>query len=29
VRLDTPGTIQFICKHHGLRGMMGRVIVTA
>jgi plastocyanin/uncharacterized cupredoxin-like copper-binding protein len=28
VRLDTPGTIQFICKHHGLRGMTGRVIVS-
>lgn len=27
VRLDLPGTYQFICKHHGLRGMLGRVIV--
>jgi plastocyanin len=28
VRLETPSTIQFICKHHGLRGMIGRVVVT-
>jgi len=28
VRLDTPGDYQFICKHHGLRGMLGRVTVT-
>jgi len=28
VRLDTPGLYQYICKHHGLQGMMGRVVVT-
>jgi FtsP/CotA-like multicopper oxidase with cupredoxin domain len=28
VRLDQPGEYQIICKHHGLRGMIGRVIVT-
>jgi plastocyanin len=28
IRLDIPGTIQFICQHHALRGMTGRVIVT-
>ena len=28
VRLDTPGEYRIICKHHGLRGMVGRVIVT-
>jgi len=28
VRLDAPGQYQFICKHHGLRGMLGRVTVT-
>ncbi len=27
VRLDTPGVIQFLCKHHGLRGMLGRITV--
>ena len=27
VRLDTPGTSQFLCKHHGLRGMLGRITV--
>jgi FtsP/CotA-like multicopper oxidase with cupredoxin domain len=27
VRLDIPGDYQFICKHHGLRGMLGRVTV--
>ena len=28
VRLDVPGAYDIICKHHGLRGMVGRVIVT-
>lgn len=28
VRLDVPGVYQIICKHHGLRGMIGRVLVT-
>jgi FtsP/CotA-like multicopper oxidase with cupredoxin domain len=28
IQLDIPGTIQFICQHHALRGMTGRVIVT-
>src|ERR671910_159393 len=28
VRLDVPGVYDFICKHHGLRGMIGRIIVT-
>jgi plastocyanin len=28
VQLDTVGEYQFICKHHGLRGMLGRVIVS-
>jgi plastocyanin len=28
VRLDTPGEYRIICKHHGLRGMVGRVVVT-
>ena len=28
VRLDQPGEYRIICKHHGLRGMVGRVIVT-
>jgi plastocyanin len=28
VRLDAPGEVQFICKHHGLRGMIGRVTVS-
>ncbi len=28
VRLDVPGEYRIICKHHGLRGMVGRVIVT-
>jgi FtsP/CotA-like multicopper oxidase with cupredoxin domain/plastocyanin len=28
VRLDVPGVYDIICKHHGLRGMIGRVIVT-
>ncbi len=27
VRLDAPGTVKFICKHHGLRGMVGQVTV--
>ncbi len=29
VRLDQPGTFRFICKHHGLRGMVGEVTVGA
>ena len=28
VRFDTPGLYQYICKHHGLQGMMGRITVT-
>jgi FtsP/CotA-like multicopper oxidase with cupredoxin domain len=28
VRFDTPGVYQYICKHHGLQGMIGTVIVT-
>jgi plastocyanin len=28
VRLDVPGVYDIICKHHGLRGMVGRVTVT-
>ena len=28
VLLDTPGLYQYICKHHGMQGMMGRVVVT-
>ena len=28
VRLDTPGLYQYICKHHGMQGMVGRVVVT-
>jgi plastocyanin len=28
VQLDVSGEYRFICKHHGLRGMVGRVIVT-
>lgn len=28
VRLDVPGVYDIICKHHGLRGMIGRVTVT-
>ena len=28
VRLDVPGEYRIICKHHGLRGMVGRVVVT-
>ena len=27
VRLDARGTVKFICKHHGLRGMVGQVTV--
>ncbi len=26
-RFDQPGTYQYICKHHGLHGMLGQVIV--
>lgn len=29
VRLDVPGLYQYICKHHGMQGMMGRITVTA
>jgi plastocyanin len=28
VRLDAPGVYQYICKHHGLQGMIGRINVT-
>ena len=28
VRLDVPGVYDLICKHHGLRGMVGRIVVT-
>jgi plastocyanin len=28
VRFDQPDEYRIICKHHGLRGMVGRVIVT-
>jgi plastocyanin len=28
VRLDVPGAYDIICKHHGLRGMVGRITVT-
>jgi plastocyanin len=28
VRLDIPGVYDIICKHHGLRGMVGRITVT-
>jgi plastocyanin len=28
VRLDVPGEYDIICKHHGLRGMVGRIVVT-
>jgi FtsP/CotA-like multicopper oxidase with cupredoxin domain/plastocyanin len=27
-RLDRPGVYQYLCKHHGLQGMLGRVTVT-
>ncbi len=27
VRLDVPGLYQYICKHHGMQGMMGRITV--
>jgi FtsP/CotA-like multicopper oxidase with cupredoxin domain/plastocyanin len=28
VRFDVPGVYDIICKHHGLRGMVGRITVT-
>jgi plastocyanin len=28
VTLTEPGTIKYICKHHGLQGMIGQIIVT-
>jgi plastocyanin len=28
VTFTEPGTIKYICKHHGLQGMIGQVIVT-
>ncbi len=28
-RFDQPGTYQYICKHHGLHGMLGQIIVDA
>jgi plastocyanin len=27
-RFETPGAYQYICKHHGLQGMIGKVLVT-
>jgi len=27
--LPTPGTYQYICKHHGLQGMIGTIVVEA
>jgi len=27
-RFDAPGTYDYICKHHGLQGMLGRLTVT-
>jgi FtsP/CotA-like multicopper oxidase with cupredoxin domain/plastocyanin len=27
-RFDRPGEYKYICKHHGLQGMIGKVIVT-
>jgi plastocyanin len=27
VQVNEPGTVRFICKHHGLRGMVGQVTV--
>lgn len=27
-RFDEPGTYQYICKHHGLQGMIGQIDVT-
>ena len=27
-RFDEPGTFQYICKHHGLQGMIGQVEVA-
>lgn len=27
IRLDTPGEVQYICQHHILRGMTGRITV--
>jgi FtsP/CotA-like multicopper oxidase with cupredoxin domain len=27
-RFDTPGTFQFLCEHHALQGMLGKVVVT-
>jgi plastocyanin len=27
--LDQPGTYQYICKHHGLQGMIGTIKVEA
>jgi plastocyanin len=29
VVLSQPGTYQYICKHHGLQGMIGTVVVEA
>jgi len=28
VRFDVPGVYDIICKHHGLRGMVGRIVVA-
>jgi plastocyanin len=27
-RFDDPGTYQYICKHHGLQGMIGQIVVA-
>jgi plastocyanin len=29
IRFEQPGVVKFICKHHGLRGMVGQVTVGA
>ncbi|MDQ3695086.1 MAG: multicopper oxidase domain-containing protein [Chloroflexota bacterium] len=28
IRLDTLGEVRFLCQHHAMRGMVGRVMVT-
>ncbi len=28
VTFETPGTYKYICKHHGLAGMIGEIVVT-
>jgi len=27
-RFDLPGSYQYICKHHGLHGMLGQIVVN-